>query len=392
MADYERPSAGYTPTIATANSTKYQDDDANDIAINAVKVDGDLNKAFDSLNELKDLVDEAATKISGTSTTSVLIGTGSKVFTTQSNKALTAGTWVLITSDAASTNYMHGYVTAYVGTSLTVEVTNVGGAGTFADWTIRISGTRGATGAPGGPLADGDYGDITVSSTGSVWNIDAGAVGATELADDAVTNAKLANMAANTVKARAAGTTGDPSDVALAASQLLGRGSTGDIAAIALGTGLSMSGTTLSASAGGTPNAKAERGSSLTITQASWTKVPFNTEVFDTAGGYDPTTNYRYTVQSGDGGKYVIRSSVGFTGGTIASGEMFYIAIYKNGAVHRYSTSHASGANVLGVQVFTLEDLVAGDYIETYVYVESASSADLIGSSAMNYFDIYKVA
>ena len=86
----------------------------------------------------------------GTSTTSVTIGTGSKgPFTTQASKNFDVGVSVLITSNADTTNYMHGQVTAYSGTSLTVNVTDIGGSGTHTDWTITVSGTRGATGAAG---------------------------------------------------------------------------------------------------------------------------------------------------------------------------------------------------------------------------------------------------
>jgi hypothetical protein len=93
----------------------------------------------------------SAAKLKGTSTTSLLIAVASKTFTTQAGKSFDEGAWVLITSDANEANYMHGQVTTYSGTTLTVNVTNIGGAGTFADWTIRVSGTRGAIGVPGAP-------------------------------------------------------------------------------------------------------------------------------------------------------------------------------------------------------------------------------------------------
>jgi hypothetical protein len=125
----------------------------------------------------------------------------------------------MITDDAApSTNWMHGQVTAYdSGTgALTVSVSSTGGSGTHTDWTIRVSGAPGAAGS----VSDGDKGDITVSTSGSVWTVD----------NDAITFAKMQNI--NTAR-------------------ILGRttASAGDVEEVSVGTGLTLSAGILSRTA-----------------------------------------------------------------------------------------------------------------------------------------------
>lgn len=79
----------------------------------------------------------------GTSTTSLVIGTGSKVFTTQAGLAYTNGARVRASSAANTSNWMEGLAT-YSGTTLTMTSDKTNGSGTLADWSFNIAGAPGA--------------------------------------------------------------------------------------------------------------------------------------------------------------------------------------------------------------------------------------------------------
>ncbi len=112
--------------------------------------------------------------VNGTSVTSVAIGTGSKTLVTQDNLPIVIGQFLLVANTATPANYMFGQVTAYTRStgSLTVDVTAIGGSGTFTAWTITSSGPvgpQGSAGASGGistGTAAGTVSAMTVAITG----------------------------------------------------------------------------------------------------------------------------------------------------------------------------------------------------------------------------------
>jgi len=93
----------------------------------------------------------------GTSTTSVLIATGSKSFTTQTGEQYTAGIFLTAVSQANTANYMFGQVTSYnSGTgALVLDVQVIGGSGTYADWNLSLVGARGEQGPAGATFNGG---------------------------------------------------------------------------------------------------------------------------------------------------------------------------------------------------------------------------------------------
>ena len=65
-------------------------------------------------------------------------------------------------------------------------------------------------------------------------------------------------------------------------------------------------------SANNTPAFFAYNNVDQTVSDSVQTKVQFQTEEFDTNNAFDNTTNYRFTVPSGEGGKYYVTAGVYF--------------------------------------------------------------------------------
>ena len=109
------------------------------------------------------------------------------------------------------------------------------------------------------------------------------------------------------------------------------------------------------------------------------TKIQFDTSDLDSDSGVDVSTNYRYTVQSGDAGKYFLIATA--TGET-ASGDDnkdTSVFIYKNGssvAKTEFETSSSSDAYRIGKTLYTIQNLSEGDYIETFIQINSSSNVN----------------
>ena len=123
-----------------------------------------------------------------------------------------------------------------------------------------------------------------------------------------------------------------------------------------------------------TPAFQAYLSSNQSISASATTKVAFDGEHFDTAGAYD-TSNYKFTVPSGQAGKYFFYSNIVISNGT----GIRLIAYYrKNGSAYfgrMEATADISGADPNLFQGLAI-DLAVNDYIEVY-YIGSSSGDTL---------------
>ena len=151
-------------------------------------------------------------------------------------------------------------------------------------------------------------------------------------------------------------------------------GASGDTISIPSGATIANSGTATGFGESNTPAFQAYLSSNQSISASSTTKIAFDGEHFDTAGAYD-TSNYKFTVPSGQAGKYFFYSNIVVSNGT----GIRLIAYYrKNGGSYfgrMEATADISGADPNLFQGLAI-DLAVSDYIEVY-YIGSSSGDTL---------------
>lgn len=172
-------SAGAAATSAgaaagSATSASGFADDASDFAdaasASATAASGSATAAANS-----------AASLTATSTSSLVIGAGAKAFTVQAGRQFSVGQSLRAVNPTNTAQWMVGTVTSYSGTALVLDVTDVNPATagqTAANWSINISGVKGATGSAGGitggnltgALNYAQAGAVPVSATPDIWS------------------------------------------------------------------------------------------------------------------------------------------------------------------------------------------------------------------------------
>jgi len=170
-------------------------------------------------------------------------------------------------------------------------------------------------------------------------------------------------------------------------------GESGDTISIPSGATLNSAGTNTLTGIANTPSFEATRSSDQTLSSSTYAKVQYNTETFDTAGAYDNSSNYRFTVPSGQAGKYYIYASATISSNAQTNFNFGNIVIYKNGSEYRnlISDHRANPVYRPYVAVQAIMDLAVSDYIEIYARVNTGGSTPKIQGTNANYFGGYKL-
>jgi hypothetical protein len=142
-------------------------------------------------------------------------------------------------------------------------------------------------------------------------------------------------------------------------------------------------------SADNTPSFLAYASSGTTVGNDTNAQIAFQTEAWDTDNAYDNSTHYRFTVPSGEAGKYFFGASLELNI-TSATGSV-RTQIWKNGTTF-VRNNDGGNSYYHNVATYGVVDMAVGDYVEVRCYQNSGGIKTTQTGTADNYFFGYKLA
>lgn len=118
-----------------------------------------------------------------------------------------------------------------------------------------------------------------------------------------------------------------------------------------------------------------KEGPDQAIGAAAWTKITWDTEIYDHEEEFDLPNDRFIAARSGI---YLIIANIGWTG--VANGDTIYIAIYRNAASERESQNICATGDDQSFNTMVCLDLDEDDIIEIYVFTSAANSVKGTGT------------
>ena len=166
---------------------------------------------------------------------------------------------------------------------------------------------------------------------------------------------------------------------------------------VASGGTITNSGTATGFGGDNTPGFHANRSSGQGMLDATFTLIYFNSETYDSNSAYGTGTG-RFTVPSGEGGKYfvysglVIYSGAGAATNDIESAQLLLKKNGSNGGVSEFDPN--TNGYMVTLNLSCTLDLAAADYLEVFGYMNTTSgnNATVAGDAyPRSYFGAYKL-
>ena len=136
-----------------------------------------------------------------------------------------------------------------------------------------------------------------------------------------------------------------------------------------------------------TPSFQVKKTAVQSISNASFTKITWDAEDWDTDNAF---ASDKFTVPSGESGKYYLQLTTEMAG--IDDTEFVQVLLYKNGSSQAGTTArwYAPGANDdVRARTDVILDLAASDYVEAYVYHNEGGAVN--ASNSETFFRGYKL-